>query len=127
MRYAAPGRIRLIEAAHEVSGLGELAGLFDSSQRSTASFVRGSKNSNGTAWSPAARFMQSWTTNSVGTGVEILDRMNRAAAKVRERLLRSTTAPNRFGVPYAVVVGRAAAFPGRFRLRFSLAAVMIVP
>ena len=40
---------------------------------------------------------------------EILDRMERAAAKVRERLLRTTTALNRAGIPYAVVGGHAVA------------------
>jgi hypothetical protein len=41
--------------------------------------------------------------------VEILDRMERAVAKVRERLLRATAALNRIGVPYAVVGGHAVA------------------
>src|SRR5580658_9392535 len=45
----------------------------------------------------------------VGMGVEILDRMERAVAKVRERLLRATTALNQIGVPYAVVGGNAVA------------------
>jgi hypothetical protein len=40
---------------------------------------------------------------------EILDRMERAVAKVRERLLRSTAALNQAGVPYAVVGGHAVA------------------
>lgn len=40
---------------------------------------------------------------------EILDRMERAVAKVRERLLRTTTALNRAGIPYAVVGGHAVA------------------
>ncbi len=42
-------------------------------------------------------------------GPEILDRMERAVAKVRERLLRATAALNRAGVPYAVVGGNAVA------------------
>src|SRR5262249_42137997 len=42
-------------------------------------------------------------------GVEILDRMERAVAKVRERLLRATAALNQIGVPYAVVGGNAVA------------------
>lgn len=42
-------------------------------------------------------------------GVEILDRMERAVAKVRERLLRATAALNQAGVPYAVVGGNAVA------------------
>src|SRR5438132_3410992 len=40
---------------------------------------------------------------------EILDRMERAVAKVRERLLRATAALNQAGVPYAVVGGNAVA------------------
>src|SRR5438874_12279256 len=40
---------------------------------------------------------------------EILDRMERAVAKVRDRLLRATAALNRAGVPYAVVGGNAVA------------------
>src|SRR4029079_13362249 len=44
-----------------------------------------------------------WIAQTVGMGVEILDRMERAVAKVRERLLRATQALNRAGVPYAVV------------------------
>ncbi len=40
---------------------------------------------------------------------EILDRMERAVAKVRERLLRSTTALNQAGIAYAVVGGHAVA------------------
>jgi hypothetical protein len=39
----------------------------------------------------------------------ILDRMERAVAKVRERLLRATAALNQVGVPYAVVGGNAVA------------------
>src|SRR6202162_4621097 len=48
-------------------------------------------------------------TSVVGMGVEILDRMERAVAKVRERLLRATAALNEAGVPYAVVGGNAVA------------------
>src|SRR3982751_3828396 len=40
---------------------------------------------------------------------EILDRMERAVAKVRERLLRATTALREAGIPYAVVGGNAVA------------------
>lgn len=47
--------------------------------------------------------------NVVRMGVEILDRMERAVAKVRERLLRATAALNQIGVPYAVVGGNAVA------------------
>src|SRR5580700_6818466 len=40
---------------------------------------------------------------------EILDRMERAVARVRERLLRVTAALNQAGIPYAVVGGHAVA------------------
>jgi len=50
-----------------------------------------------------------WTTQTVGMNVDILDRMERAVAKVRERLLRATAALNLIGVPYAVVGGNAVA------------------
>jgi hypothetical protein len=50
-----------------------------------------------------------WTTQTVSMGVDILDRMERAVAKVRERLLRATAALDQAGVPYAVVVGNAVA------------------
>ena len=50
-----------------------------------------------------------WTTQTVGMSVDILDRMERAVAKVRERLLRATAALNQVGVPYAVVGGNAVA------------------
>jgi hypothetical protein len=46
---------------------------------------------------------------TVGMGVEILDRMERAVAKVRERLLRAANALNQAGIPYAVVGGNAVA------------------
>ncbi len=42
-------------------------------------------------------------------GPDILDRMERAVAKVRERLLRATTALDQAGIPYAVVGGNAVA------------------
>jgi hypothetical protein len=42
-------------------------------------------------------------------GLDVLDRMERAVAKVRERLLRATAALNQAGVPYAVVGGNAVA------------------
>jgi hypothetical protein len=48
-------------------------------------------------------------SNVVTMPWEILDRMERAVAKVRERLLRSTTALNQAGIPYAVVGGHAVA------------------
>ena len=50
-----------------------------------------------------------WTANTVSMSADILDRMERAVAKVRERLLRATTALNRAGIPYAVVGGNAVA------------------
>ncbi len=50
-----------------------------------------------------------WTAQTVGMGVDILDRMERAVAKVRERLLRATAALNQAKVPYAVVGGNAVA------------------
>jgi Uncharacterised nucleotidyltransferase len=40
---------------------------------------------------------------------EILDRMEAAVAKVRERLLRTTAVLNQSGIPYAVVGGHAVA------------------
>src|ERR1700757_2347633 len=46
---------------------------------------------------------------TVGMSLEFLDRMERAVAKVRERLLRATAALNEAGVPYAVVGGNAVA------------------
>jgi hypothetical protein len=42
-------------------------------------------------------------------GWDILDRMERAVTKVRERLLRVTAVLNQAGVPYAVVGGHAVA------------------
>src|SRR3954462_15985220 len=50
-----------------------------------------------------------WTAQTVAMGPEILDRMERAVTRVRERLLRATTALNQAGVPYAVVGGNAVA------------------
>jgi hypothetical protein len=50
-----------------------------------------------------------WTAQVVGMSWDILDRMERAVAKVRERLLRATAALNQVGVPYAVVGGNAVA------------------
>jgi Uncharacterised nucleotidyltransferase len=50
-----------------------------------------------------------WTAETVGMGRDILDRMERAVAKVRERLLRAAAALNQAGVPYAVVGGNAIA------------------
>jgi hypothetical protein len=50
-----------------------------------------------------------WTTQTVGMSGDILDRMERAVAKVRERLLRAAAALHQIGVPYAVVGGNAVA------------------
>ena len=50
-----------------------------------------------------------WTTQTVSMGMDILDRMERAVIRVRERLLRATAALNQAGVPYAVVGGNAVA------------------
>lgn len=50
-----------------------------------------------------------WTAPTVGMNGDILDRMEQAVAKVRERLLRATAALNQVGVPYAVVGGNAVA------------------
>jgi hypothetical protein len=50
-----------------------------------------------------------WVAATVGMSWDILDRMERAVAKVRERLLRATAALNQSGVPYAVVGGNAVA------------------
>ncbi len=49
------------------------------------------------------------TRSTVTMPWEILDRMEQAVAKVRERLLRSTTALNQAGIPYAIVGGHAVA------------------
>lgn len=53
--------------------------------------------------------MAHWTTRTVDMNGEILDRMERAVAKVRERLLRAAAALNGAGIPYAVVGGNAVA------------------
>src|SRR5713226_9564295 len=50
-----------------------------------------------------------WTAQTVGMSWEILERMERAVARVRERLLRATAALNQLGVAYAVVGGNAVA------------------
>src|SRR5208283_2242070 len=50
-----------------------------------------------------------WTAQTVEMPLEILDRMERAVARVRERLLRATSALNQSRVPYAVVGGNAVA------------------
>src|SRR5258705_1974107 len=50
-----------------------------------------------------------WTAQTVVMSWDILDRMERAVAKVRDRLLRATAALNQAGVPYAVIGGHAVA------------------
>lgn len=50
-----------------------------------------------------------WTAQTVGMNEDVLERMERAVAKVRERLLRATAALNQAGVPYAVAGGNAVA------------------
>jgi len=53
--------------------------------------------------------MPRWTAQTVGMNWDILDRMERAVARVRERLLRATAALDQAKVPYAVVGGNAVA------------------
>src|SRR5579872_1854655 len=48
-------------------------------------------------------------SSTVTMNWEILDRMELAVAKVRERLLRVTGVLNQSGIPYAVVGGNAVA------------------
>ena len=48
-------------------------------------------------------------SSTVTMAWDILDRMERAVAKVRERLLRVTAVLNQAGIPYAVVGGHAVA------------------
>lgn len=50
-----------------------------------------------------------WTPTTVRMGYDVLERMEHAVLKVRERLIRSTSALNNAGVPYAVVGGNAVA------------------
>ena len=49
------------------------------------------------------------TNSTVTMPWEILDRMEQAVAKVRDRMLRATAALNAAGIPYAVVGGHAVA------------------
>ena len=58
---------------------------------------------------PSLESMSRWTAQTVGMNSDILDRMEQAVAKVRERLLRATSALNQVGVAYAVVGGNAVA------------------
>src|SRR5580693_1912018 len=50
-----------------------------------------------------------WTAQTIGMGWDVLDRMERAVAKVRERLLRAAAALNQACVAYAMVGGNAVA------------------
>src|SRR5246127_16353 len=50
-----------------------------------------------------------WMAQAVGMNANILERMEQAVAKVRERLLRATAALRAAGIPYAVVGGNAVA------------------
>lgn len=59
--------------------------------------------------SPLSDHGSTWTAQTVGMSFDILERMERAVMKVRERLLRATAALNQIGVPYAVVGGNAVA------------------
>src|SRR5437016_1588410 len=58
---------------------------------------------------PSQDHVSRWTAQTVGMNGDILDRMERAVAKVRERLLRASATLNQAGVPYAVVGGHAVA------------------
>lgn len=62
-----------------------------------------------TPTSPTPPDPNGWTTATVGMGYDVLERMERAVLRVRERLLRASEALNRAGVPYAVVGGNAVA------------------
>src|SRR3954454_520553 len=59
--------------------------------------------------SASSQYVTRLTENVVSMSVEILERMERAVAKVRERLMRATAALNQAGVAYAVVGGNAVA------------------
>ena len=48
-------------------------------------------------------------SSTVTMAWEVLDRMERAVAKVRDRLLRTTSVLNQAGIPYAVAGGNAVA------------------
>jgi hypothetical protein len=58
---------------------------------------------------PPQEIASRWTARTVGMGADVLDRVERAVATVRERLLRAASALNAVGVPYAVVGGNAVA------------------
>lgn len=50
-----------------------------------------------------------WTDQTVGMNYDLLDRMELAVSKVRERLFRATSALTRAGIPFAVCGGHAVA------------------
>jgi hypothetical protein len=58
---------------------------------------------------PTPEGSQGWTDRTVGMSSSVLDRMERAVANVRERLLRATAALNQARVPFAVCGGNAVA------------------
>ena len=58
---------------------------------------------------PASEPLKSWTDRTVGFSSAVLDRMESAVAKVRERLLRAASALNHAGIPFAVCGGNAVA------------------
>lgn len=59
--------------------------------------------------SSASEPSPTWATSTVGMSIAILDRMERAVLKVRERLLRAAAALEAAQIPYAVVGGNAVA------------------
>ena len=58
---------------------------------------------------PASEPSKTWTDRTVGFSSAVLDRMESAVAKVRERLLRAASALHRVGIPFAVCGGNAVA------------------
>jgi hypothetical protein len=58
---------------------------------------------------PSSKRELPWTAQAVGLEGNILERMERAVVKVRERLLRAANALGQAGVPHAVVGGNAVA------------------
>src|SRR4051794_8809192 len=90
------GQVRRPEQEKAIAEVAPL-GLSESATRMTAPFDQSEAG------------LSRWTAQTVGMNAEILDRMERAVAKVRERLLRATAALNQAGVPYAVVGGNAVA------------------
>lgn len=58
---------------------------------------------------PTPEKSQRSTDRTVGMSPAVLDRMERAVANVRERLLRTTAALNQIGIPFAVCGGNVVA------------------